>query len=161
MFTNNKMINFNSSEKVQASVTLMLLLIMLGIRGRVAGFDPKSLQRVEKYLRVILGLETPSYTEALQRPQHYFPGSTAKPWHEPADHEWTAVLEKGCETIKNELSHIYSREHFRFQHQGLADEGHWNVYYFYYSGRKAKDNCRRCPQTTQLINSIPEVSNSG
>jgi hypothetical protein len=41
VFTNNKTINVNSSEKVQASVKLMLLLVMLKIRGRVAGFDPK------------------------------------------------------------------------------------------------------------------------
>lgn len=152
---------FRSSEKLQASIKLKLLLAMLRIRGCVTGIDPNSLQRVEEYLRISLGLQKPSYTQTLQRPKHYFPGLTAKPWHEPAEYEWTAVLENGYETIKNEFYQIYSPERFRLQHQGLADAGQWNVYYLYYSGRKAKDNCRRCPQTTQLINSISGVSNSG
>jgi len=108
-----------------------------------------------------LGLQKPRYTEKLQRPKHYFPGLIAKPWHEPADHEWTAALEKGYEVIRDEFSQIHSPELFHPQHQGLTDAGRWDVYYLYYSGRTAEDNCRRCPRTTELIESLSGVSNSG
>jgi aspartate beta-hydroxylase len=97
----------------------------------------------------------------LQRPKQYFPGLTAKPWHQPADYEWTTALENGYETIKKEFSQISSTENFRTQHQGLADMGQWDVYYLYYLGRKAKDNCLRCPKTTRLLETISRVSNAG
>lgn len=148
-------------ENVQASIKFYVLLWMLRIRGSVKGINPRSLHRVEEYLRISLGLRHPLYTQELQRPKHYFPGLIPKPWHEPEDYEWAAVLENKYETIKNEFSQIYSPERFRLQHQGLTDIGQWDVYYLYYSGRKAKDNCLRCPQTTQLIESISGVSNAG
>lgn len=113
------------------------------------------------YLRVGLGLDQPAFTEVLQRPKHYFPGLQAKPWHQPGDYEWTTELENGYTIIKEEFHQIYASERFQMQHQGLADMGQWNVYYLFYLGRKAKDNCRRCSKTTHLLESISGVSNAG
>jgi len=152
---------FQSLGKVQASFKLHILLGMLRIQGSLTGLDHKSLQKLKAYLRVSLGLVQPNYSQALQRPQLLYPGLTARPWHDPADFEWTTLLENRFETIKDEFYQIYSQDRFRKQQQGVEDVGQWQVYYLYHLGRKAEDNCRRCPQTAELIESISGVSNSG
>jgi hypothetical protein len=79
------------------------------MQGRVTGLGQKSLQKIKGYLRVSVGLAQPTYTQALQRPPLFFPGLTAKPWHDPADFEWTTALEDGYETIKDEWDLLYQK----------------------------------------------------
>lgn len=122
--------------------------------GRAQGFDRDSLRRVERYLNA----SPRAYTHALQTPRDYFPGLTAQPWHDPAQFAWVSTLEHGYRWIKDELRAIPS--HFRRQHQGLADAGDWQVYYFSYLGQRAVENCARCPRTAAIIDSIP-VTNTG
>lgn len=124
------------------------------------GFSPDSLDRVEEYLRGSFGLQVPNYTNPLQRPTHYFPGLRTRAWYDPDDFSWTAILENAYETIQREASGI-PPECFRTQHQGLGDAGEWNVYYLYYLGRKLEENCRRCPELTKIIESLPEVTSTG
>lgn len=147
-------------KKISAHIKEKLLLLMLRFRGATTGINVGSLERVEEYLRTSLGLQAPRYTDPHQRPSRYFPGLRTRPWYDPNDFSWTAVLENAHDTIQREL-HSIPPQYFRIQHQGLADAGEWNVYYFYYLGRKVEENCRRCPQTTKIIESLPEVTNTG
>jgi aspartate beta-hydroxylase len=151
----------NLIEKASAHIKRKLGWWVLQRRARAAGLNPDDFQRIEEYLHVSSGLQEPRYTSPFQRPRHYFFGLTAKPWYDPADFKWIATLEKAHETIRKELCHIYSLGCLQPQAQGLADGGQWNVYYLYYLGRKIEENCRRCPQTTQLIDSLPGVSSTG
>jgi aspartate beta-hydroxylase len=150
-----------SLYKVQASLKLQILFWMVRIRRNRTELDQKSLLKIKEYLRVSLGLVKPTYSQPLQRPLHLFPGLTAKPWYETSDFEWTTVLENDYETIKEDFHQIYNSEGFRIQQQGLAGQGQWQVYYLYFYGRQAKDNCRRCPKTAQLLESISAISNAG
>ncbi len=150
-----------SSGRMQASLKLQILLWVVRIRARGTGLDQNSFSRIKEYLRVSLGLAKPTYTHTLQRPEHLFPGLTAKPWHNPSDFEWIRILENGYEAIKEEFHQLYSPERFRVQQQGLADQGQWEVYYLYFFGRKAQDNCRHCPKTAKILESISTISNAG
>lgn len=149
-----------TTGKVSARIKWKLLSWILRILGSVKGFNSNGLERVQEYLRVSLGLQEARYTNPLQRPRHYFSGLTAKPWHDASEFELTAKLENAYQTIKSELSEI-PRSCFRPQHQGIAEGGQWNVFYLYYLGRRVEQNCRLCPRTTHIINSVPEVTNTG
>lgn len=84
---------------------------------------------------------------------------TAQPWHDPENFAWARQLERAHAEIKSELAAI--RYHVRPQPEGLADSGDWNVYYFYYLGRKVEENCARCPRTTRIIDSVPTLTSTG
>ena len=133
------------------------------IRNRApkAGVEPADLDRFQHYLDYLHRVAEPPYTHPLQRPKGYFPGLTAKPWHEPAEFEWTWRLEEGHEAIKQEFLDVHSLGSFQAQPQRLADRGQWNVYHFYYQGLRMEENCRRCPRTTHIIDSIPGTGDAG
>lgn len=147
-------------NRISARIKGKLLLWLLRFRRVTTRVNVGSLDRVEEYLHTSLGLQTPRYTDPHQRPIRYFPGLKSRPWYNPADFSWTAVLENAHQTIQRELHGIPS-QCFRIQHQGLADAGEWNVYYLYYLGRKVEENCSRCPETTKIIESLPGVTNTG
>ncbi len=136
-------------------------VISWGLRGwgRAHGFTRTDFLRVEAHLRVDMGLQSPRYTHALQRPKHYFPGSTATPWHDPADHACAAALESAHAAIKRELAD--ARSVLLPQPQGLADRGTWEIFYFYYRGKRVAENCERCPETARVIDSIPRLTSTG
>ncbi|MGH9958040.1 MAG: aspartyl/asparaginyl beta-hydroxylase domain-containing protein [Pyrinomonadaceae bacterium] len=146
-------------DEVPTRVKEKLAWWVLRSRARGAGFDRGGLRRVEEYLRVSLELQEPRYTHPLQRPRHYFPGLTAKPWHDRTEFTWVALLEDAHEVIEEELAHIQSR--LLPQPQGLADSGRWNIYYFYSLGRKVEENCLRCPETARVIDSLSGLSSTG
>lgn len=127
--------------------------------GRVNGFNRTDLQRVEEHLRVDMGVQSPRYTHPLQKPRHYFPGLTASPWHDPADHACAAVLERAHAAIKQELAG--ARSALLPQPQGLVDRGTWEIFYFYYRGKRVAANCERCPETARVIESIPRLTSTG
>jgi aspartate beta-hydroxylase len=134
---------------------------LLRRRARTVGFGQDSLRRVEEYLDVSLQLQEPRYSHRLQRPRTYFPGLTAQSWHDPSHFAWTAQLEKACATIKRELFSISTPGYLQPHHQGLTDTGRWSVYYLYQLGRKVEENCRRCPQTAQVISAISDLTSTG
>jgi len=150
-----------SLDKIPARLKKQVAWWVLQGRARVLGFQRDGLQRVEEYLCVSLGLQAPRYTQPLQRPKHYFGGLTAQPWYDPAGFEWTARLEEGYETIRGELSRVCALGYLQPHHQGLADRGRWDVYYLYYLGRRVEENRRRCPQTAQIVDAIPQIASTG
>ena len=77
-------------------------------KAAVQGIDPRSLHRFYEYLSVGLKVNVPNYVHPQQRPVNYFPGLAAKPFHDPAQFEWTVRLEKNYEIIRNEVLKISS-----------------------------------------------------
>ena len=148
----------NAKRTVRATKKRLVWAVLRGL-GRAKGYRRAELDRVEQHLRVDMGLEAPGYTHVLQKPKHYFSGLTAKPWHDPADFSWTRALENAHATIKRELGLV--RASLVPQPQGLADRGQWDIFYFYYRGKRVMANCRRCPETARVVDSIPGLTNTG
>jgi aspartate beta-hydroxylase len=136
-------------------------VISWGLRGwgRANGFNAADFQRVEEHLRTDMGLRSPRYRHALQKPKHYFPGLTGIPWHDPADHAVAAALKGAHAAIKRELADV--RSLLLPQPQGLTGRGTWEIFYFYHRGKRVAANCDRCPETARVIDSIPRLTNTG
>jgi aspartyl/asparaginyl beta-hydroxylase (cupin superfamily) len=113
--------------------------------------------RVEAYLGGSARRDGPP----LQRPLQWFPGLTAKPWHDPGDFPWTAGLEAAHEEIRGKLREVQALGFLRHHKQGLDERGSWTTYRLFAAGRKLEDQCRRCPETTRIVESIPDVCATG
>lgn len=133
----------------------------LRYRARIAGFDPRGLARVEQYLRPGSQSRAERGAPPLQRPANYFPGLAARPWHDPADLDWTHRLEAASVTMRDELSHIMSRGFLKPQSEGKADSGEWTVYRLYSLGTRIEVQCRLCPETVRAVESLPALSHTG
>ena len=134
---------------------------LLQRRAPIAGFSQDSLRRVKAYLSTNVQSQEVRQAPSLQRPRTYFPGLTTHAWHDSSQFAWTAQLEQASNAIKKELLTILTPGSLQLHHQGLTDTGQWSVYYLYQLGRKAEENCRRCPQTVEVINSISGLSCTG
>ena len=86
---------------------------------------------------------------------------------DPARFEWTAMLEANWQVIRRELEDILQhRQHLPSFHEISTDQSRithddkWKTYFFYGFGYKVEGNCRRCPETTKLIEKIPGMKSA-
>lgn len=148
-------------NEVPARIKKQIALWTLQRRARTAGFRPDSFRRIEDYLDVSLRLQAPRFVHPLQRPRMYFPELPTRSWHDPSHFAWITELERASAVIKKELLNLLIPGSLQHHHQGLTDAGQWNVYYLYQLGRKVEEHCRRCPQTTQILDSITGLASTG
>lgn len=130
-------------------------------RSLESGHGPGALDRVEAYLSTVYGLEEPAWENPLQTPAHYFPGLTAKEFHDPAEYEGVAKLEQAFEAIKDEFLKAHSLPRFGSHPQKLVDTGKWDAFHFYTYGRRIDQNHAACPQTSTVIDSIDGTDSAG
>jgi aspartyl/asparaginyl beta-hydroxylase (cupin superfamily) len=130
-------------------------------RATAQGFAPQDLERFYHYLSVHLKLEAPEYVEPLQKPDNYFPGLNAQPVYDQSEFAWASRLVNDFETIRQELLDFSAKLTLDAQGQGLADRGHWSVLYFYRAGRQVEATTRACPQTSEIVGSIPGAGEAG
>jgi hypothetical protein len=131
-------------------------------KAAVQGIAPESLHRVYEYLSIISKVRLPDYVHPQQRPvNNYFPGLTAKPFHDTAQFEWTVRLEKKYEIIRDEVLQIYSSSIMKPHHQNLTDEGRWDTFYFCAAGKKIEKSYALCPETAKVIDSLPTAGSAG
>lgn len=112
----------------------------------------------------------PLYLDLLQQPDMFFPGLTARPWHDPADFDWVPRVEAAYGEILEELMSLRTLDGggdgfhtFRDNDGSLpfAGDGSWNYYLFFHVGRRVEENCARCPRTTEILESIPRLNRYG
>lgn len=84
------------------------------------------------------------------------------PFIEAQQFPWIKRLENNWHTIVQELDDIlqYQDELPNFQDLSpdqyrLTQDDRWKTFFFYAFGVKAAQNCAHCPQTSQMIESIP------
>ena len=84
------------------------------------------------------------------------------PFLDPSEFAWTKNLEANWQTIQAELKEIlkYHAQLPNFQEISrdqtvLTNDDNWKTFFFYAFGRRALDNCDRCPETTKLIEAVP------
>lgn len=77
---------------------------------------------------------------------------------------WTERLEKNQPIIREELDGIleYLEQIPNFQQistdqKSITTDDKWKTYFLYGFGYKAEQNCARCPETTKLVESIPDM----
>jgi len=87
-----------------------------------------------------------------QRPTFYLPGLEAKPWWR-ADANSKRLVEN-LSIIRREFENISSRT-IDVPEKYLVDKGQWLTFYLLESGKMREENCRVCPKTTEIIESLP------
>jgi beta-hydroxylase len=80
---------------------------------------------------------------------------------------WVANLEANWQSILAELQEILkAREHVPSFHEISPDQkriskgDNWKTFVLYGFGQQAKRNCRRCPATVQVLETIPGLQNA-
>lgn len=75
---------------------------------------------------------------------------------------WVVNLENNWRTIRQELDRVLETvealpnfQDISADQYSITQDNLWKTYFFYGYGFKAEGNCRRCPQTTRLIEQIP------
>jgi beta-hydroxylase len=84
------------------------------------------------------------------------------PFFAPSEFTWIPRIEAGSTAIRDELrallrerGRIPSLQEVSSGEAMLTQDDRWKTYWLYAYGRKIADNCRRCPETTRLIETIP------
>ncbi|MGB5081076.1 MAG: aspartyl/asparaginyl beta-hydroxylase domain-containing protein, partial [Burkholderiales bacterium] len=85
-----------------------------------------------------------------------------RPFFDPSQFAWISRVEAGWKQIRDELC-VVLKERKRIptfaelsQEQLKITQGDkWKSYWLYACGRKIAENCRRCPETTRLLGTIP------
>jgi aspartyl/asparaginyl beta-hydroxylase (cupin superfamily) len=148
-----------------------LLLDLLAPLRQQHGTD--SLRRVERGLMIYLGDAPPDYPDPRQRPKFFYvPGLRTQPYFERALFPWHAELEKHTDVIRGELRGVLADPQGVEPFLGTNDtrllkeqkllagthgEAQWNAFFFHRHGEVFEQNARRCPRTTQILDSLPLV----
>jgi aspartyl/asparaginyl beta-hydroxylase (cupin superfamily) len=117
---------------------------------RAIGNDSEAWQRFESYLgRFLTNSNNPAMT--------WYPGLTARPWHDPTSFPAVAVLQAAYPSIQTEYDQLKNETGFQPEMEPLKRTGNWNVFMLYERGKKNEANCAKCPETTRIIESIPSL----
>ncbi|MGH8213236.1 MAG: aspartyl/asparaginyl beta-hydroxylase domain-containing protein [Rhodanobacteraceae bacterium] len=148
-----------------------LLLDLLAPLRQQYGVD--SLRRVEQGLMIHLGDAPPNYPDPRQRPKFFYvPGLRTQPFFERESFPWHVGLEKHIDVIREELLGVLAdpkgfepflgtNDNRLLKEQkllaGIRGEAQWNSFFFHRHGEVFEQNARRCPRTTQILDSLPLV----
>ncbi len=105
----------------------------------------------------------PEEAGPLQEPAVFVPGLKSTPWHDPADHPWTAAFETRYPEIRDEFSRLFSGEGLGIhpESEGLAESGRWSTYHFYRMGQKFEEHLEECPQLADVLTQVPGIESAG
>ena len=128
------------------------------------------------------------WTNPWQRPDHMMPGLRASAWHDPRTFTFCQLLEANAHIIKAELLGVIAAQRQQEQHEEgweavgthqraefgtdrtlVSDGGSWREFVLLGEPDEEEEsvmdgpgivqaNCRRCPRTAALLQSIPEIA---
>lgn len=81
-------------------------------------------------------------------------------FYEATNFNFTKNLESNWLLIKEELKRLPQDNSVAWQKNFLYNLG-WDMFGLYSYGRKIKNNCHLCPETTKLVESIPGMTTAG
>jgi hypothetical protein len=143
-----------------------------GFYDRVMHGGPE-LDRVKRYLLAFTGEGAAGGVDPTQAPTYpCFPGLTHRPFHEPGTCAGVAILEDAFPVIRDEavalgdsaqLDYTIASRPSRSWHDPRtwlrlrAPPRAWTVYPFYHMGVDVEPLTKRCPRTSAIVNSLPNV----
>ncbi|MBU6417932.1 MAG: aspartyl/asparaginyl beta-hydroxylase domain-containing protein [Xanthomonadaceae bacterium] len=148
----------------------ILMDLLQPLRDR---YGPASLARVEQGLEIYLGGRPANYPDPRQFCKFFYvPGLTATPYYPRERFPWHAELEKHTGTIREELRGVLDQpigvepflgtnDNTLLKEQsllaGTRGKAEWNSFFFHRHGEVLEQNARRCPRTTEILESLPLV----
>jgi ornithine lipid ester-linked acyl 2-hydroxylase len=77
------------------------------------------------------------------------------------DAPWVDLLEAEWLVIRSELNNLLQSQTNPLIHNPEIDlvskPGQWKVFTFFFWNRKFEENCQKCPQTVELLKSLPNI----
>lgn len=136
-------------------------------------YGRSALERVEQCLSIYLGEQPAGWPDPRQRPKFlYFPDIPAQTYYAQERFPAHRKLEAATDAVRDELRHILNDEPSTealvpFYGAGvdtrqLLDSCHdhdpaWDAFFFHRHGARYDANCRRCPTTDALLDSLDLV----
>lgn len=123
-------------------------------------FGAAAIERIEESIAIFKGGPKPPDADPRQIANAlYFPGLSAKPWHEPEDFNWVPQMEAAFDVIKAELLRLFEQEaEFNpYQHPYTKELGWkgWGTFSFYRTNKWDEVHCASCPETIAAIRQTP------
>ncbi|WP_427158672.1 aspartyl/asparaginyl beta-hydroxylase domain-containing protein [Aliinostoc sp. HNIBRCY26] len=81
-------------------------------------------------------------------------------FYENSSFPFSEILESNWLSIKAELTNLQQANFIPWPAKFLYNQG-WDVFGLYAFGKKLEENCRLCPQTTKLVESISGLTTAG
>ncbi len=136
-------------------------------------YGADALRRVEQGLLIYLGDLPANYPDPRQFCKFFYvPGLRTQPYFECELFPWHADLEKHTDVIREELLGVLADNCGIEPFLGTDDaklleeqkllrgergDARWDAFFFHRHGEVFEQNARRCPRTTQVLNSLPLV----
>ncbi|MBV9389898.1 MAG: aspartyl/asparaginyl beta-hydroxylase domain-containing protein [Chroococcidiopsidaceae cyanobacterium CP_BM_ER_R8_30] len=79
---------------------------------------------------------------------------------DPSDFEFASLLESNWQIIRQELDQLRQGDFVPWPEKHLYGEG-WKTFGFYAFGIKLGKNCKLCPETTKLLEAVPNLATAG
>jgi ornithine lipid ester-linked acyl 2-hydroxylase len=130
-------------------------LVFLGqLLGRVGGMGAwvRAIQRIVGILRSRGSAQPPATLVGSDGIQH--------PFYPASEFAFAALLEANWQTILREVEQLQGEHFIPWVERYLYKEG-WNTFGLYAFGLKIEKNCDLCPETTWLIEQIPNLVSAG
>ena len=83
--------------------------------------------------------------------------SEAFPWAKGLEDHWREMRAELDKVLENQDA-VPPFQQISSDQKRLTDDDCWKTYFFYAFGFKAERNCALCPETTRLIEQIPEMT---
>lgn len=84
------------------------------------------------------------------------------PFFDPENHPWVRTLEENWTTIRDEILSLLARRDERlepyFNKAMVFPPRSWKTLGFYFWKYRIHKNCRECPETTRILESIPNMT---
>ncbi len=153
-------------EVVREGRRALFLASFADVRER---FGASELHRVDRALTGYLGDWDAMPANPQQRPKFlYFPGLPDTPFLDPDLQPWAGRLRDAYPVIREEAQRTLAEDQTAFsdfvQLSGQAQMADyvggsgtapaWEAYFFYRRGKRLDDNHRRCPRTSELLESL-------
>ncbi|MEB3338353.1 MAG: aspartyl/asparaginyl beta-hydroxylase domain-containing protein [Leptolyngbyaceae bacterium] len=74
--------------------------------------------------------------------------------------DFVSKLESNWQIIRDELTHLREKDFIPWPERYLYGKG-WNTFGLYAFGVKVGKNCTLCPETTKLVEQIPDLTSAG
>jgi len=129
---------------------------IIQLRNRLRGYRRRQVMRAGKTV--------------LRTMSHFIAGQSLianRPVFSPDIFPWTGDLEQNWKTIRRELDSLLQKpddlpafHRISPDQRRISTGDSWKTFVFYIFGDRIDVNCRRCPETAQLLGQVPNLRNA-
>jgi aspartate beta-hydroxylase len=135
-------------------------------------YGRSELRRIDLCLAIYLNEQPANLPDPRQQPKFlYFPEIPSQPFYPRERFPWQAALESAGGVIRDELCSVMAKpdnlesflesrprdENDEYLQSSSNQAAAWDAYFFHRHGERYNANCKRCPNTTALLDSLPLV----